>query len=105
MAAVTMRANLSGRWLLTAGLGGMGGAQPLAAVMAGASCIAIECQPSRIEMRLRLGYLDRAARDIDEALSIIRQACKEKKPTSVGLLGKLAEVLPDMLRRGVRPDL
>jgi len=97
--------NLSGRWLLTAGLGGMGGAQPLAAVMAGASCIAIECQPSRIEMRLRLGYLDRAARDIDEALSINPQACKEKKPTSVGLLGNVAEVLPDMLRRGVRPDL
>jgi urocanate hydratase len=97
--------NLSGRWLLTAGLGGMGGAQPLAAVMAGASCLAIECQPSRIEMRLRTGYLDQASNSIDEALSIIRRACEARKPVSVGLLGNAAEVLPELLRRGVRPDL
>src|SRR6202795_2290645 len=79
--------SLAGRWLLTAGLGGMGGAQPLASVMAGASCLAIECQPSRIEMRLRTGYLDVASEDIDEALAIIDKSCAEKKPVSVGLLG------------------
>ena len=97
--------DLSGRWLLTAGLGGMGGAQPLAAVMAGASCLAIECQPSRIEMRLRTGYLDRRSDSIDEALAIIRQSCAAKEPVSVGLLGNAAEILPELLRRGVRPDL
>jgi len=97
--------DLSGRWLLTAGLGGMGGAQPLAAVMAGASCLAIECQPSRIEMRLRTGYLDRRSDSLDEALAIIRQSCAVKKPVSVGLLGNAAEILPQLLRRGVRPDL
>ncbi|HEX7876135.1 MAG TPA: urocanate hydratase [Sphingobium sp.] len=97
--------DLSGRWLLTAGLGGMGGAQPLAAVMAGASCLAIECQPSRIEMRLRTGYLDRAAQSIDEALALIDQSRATKKPVSVGLLGNAAEILPDLYRRGVRPDL
>ncbi len=94
--------DLKGRWLLTAGLGGMGGAQPLAAVMAGASCLAIECQPSRIEMRLRTGYLDRAAESIDEALEIIGSA---DKPVSVGLLGNAAELLPEMFARGIRPDL
>ena len=97
--------DLHGRWLLTAGLGGMGGAQPLAAVMAGASCLAIECQPSRIEMRLRTGYLDQAANSIDEALSIIHRSCEAKQPVSVGLLGNAAEILPELLRRGVRPDL
>src|ERR1700710_1064551 len=69
--------DLSGRWLLTAGLGGMGGAQPLAAVMAGASCLAIECQPSRIEMRLRTGYLNRSADTIEEALAIVEQAGRD----------------------------
>jgi len=93
---------LSGRWILTAGLGGMGGAQPLAATMAGASCLAIECQPSRIEMRLRTRYLDRAANSIDEALEIIRTS---DKPVSVGLLGNAAEVLPELVRRGIRPDM
>ncbi|MES1973854.1 MAG: urocanate hydratase [Pseudomonadota bacterium] len=97
--------DLSGRWLLTAGLGGMGGAQPLAAVMAGASCLAIECQQSRIEMRLRTGYLDRSATTIDEALAIIDRARVEKKPVSVGLLGNAAELLPEMFARGIRPDL
>ncbi len=97
--------SLAGRWLLTAGLGGMGGAQPLAAVMAGASCLAVECQPSRIEMRLRTGYLDVAAENIDEALAIIEKSCAEKKPVSVGLLGNAADVLPELFRRGVRPDL
>ncbi|MFO0203545.1 MAG: urocanate hydratase, partial [Alphaproteobacteria bacterium] len=97
--------DLSGRWLLTAGLGGMGGAQPLASVFAGASCLAIECQPSRIDMRLRTGYLDAVAADIDDALAKIEQSCKDRRPISVGLLGNAAEVLPELLRRGVKPDL
>ncbi len=97
--------DLAGRWLLTAGLGGMGGAQPLAAVMAGASCLAIECQASRIEMRLRTGYLDQKAESLDEALEIIDRACKAKTPVSVGLLGNAAELLPRLFARGVRPDL
>ncbi|MDF2902020.1 MAG: urocanate hydratase [Phenylobacterium sp.] len=97
--------DLSGKWLLTAGLGGMGGAQPLAAVMAGVSCLAIECQPSRIEMRLRTGYLDKATEDVDEALAWIKQSCVDKSPISVGLLGNAAELLPELFKRGVRPDL
>jgi urocanate hydratase len=97
--------DLAGRWILTAGLGGMGGAQPLAATMAGASCLAVECQPSRIEMRLRTGYLDLQAQTLDEALVVIERACREKTPVSVGLLGNAADVLPELLRRGVRPDL
>src|ERR1700681_472049 len=96
--------DLSGKWFLTAGLGGMGGAQPLAAVMAGASCLAVECQPSRIEMRLRTRYLDRRADSLDEALKIIEQAGRDRKPVSVGLLGNAAERLPELVRRGVRPD-
>src|SRR5436190_3460001 len=97
--------NLAGRWLLTAGLGGMGGAQPLAAVMAGASCLAVECQRSRIDMRLKSGYLDHGTDTIDAALELIDRACREKQAISVGLLGNAAEVLPELLRRGVRPDL
>ncbi|HJS10030.1 urocanate hydratase [Sphingopyxis sp.] len=97
--------SLAGRWLLTAGLGGMGGAQPLAAVMAGASCLAIECQPSRIEMRLRTGYLDKQASSIDEAIAMIEEAHAGGKPVSVGLLGNAAEILPEIFRRGIRPDL
>ena len=96
--------DFSGRWILTAGLGGMGGAQPLAAVMAGASCLAIECQPSRIEFRLRTGYLDTHTTDLDEALRLIETSCKSKKPLSVGLLGNAADILPELLRRGIRPD-
>ncbi|MGC4250326.1 MAG: urocanate hydratase [Sphingobium sp.] len=97
--------DLSSRWLLTSGLGGMGGAQPLAAVMAGASCVAIECQASRIEMRLRTGYLDRSAETIDEAVAIVEQANRDGRPVSVGLLGNAAELLPEMVQRGIRPDL
>ena len=97
--------DLSGRWLLTAGLGGMGGAQPLAAVMAGASCLAIECQPSRIEMRLATGYLDHKADTIEQAMAILATAKAEGRVVSVGLLGNAADVLPDMYRRGIRPDL
>jgi urocanate hydratase len=93
--------DLKGRWILTAGLGGMGGAQPLAAVMAGAHCIAIECQESSIQKRLETRYLDRRATNIDEALEIIRAA---DVPTSVGLLGNAAEILPEMVKRGIRPD-
>ena len=96
--------DLGGRWILTAGLGGMGGAQPLAAVMAGASCLAVECQPSRIEMRLRTRYLDRQAGTLDEALAMIEDSVKRRVPVSVGLLGNIAEILPELLRRGVRPD-
>ena len=93
--------DLGGKWILTAGLGGMGGAQPLAAVMAGAHCIAIECQESRIAKRLETRYLDHRATSIDEALAIIRAA---DRPTSVGLLGNAAEILPGMVARGIRPD-
>jgi urocanate hydratase len=96
--------DLAGRWILTAGLGGMGGAQPLAATMAGASCLAIECQPSRIEMRLRTAYVDVQARDLDEALAIIEQAKRDKKAISVALLGNAADILPELVRRGVKPD-
>ena len=95
----------SGKWILTAGLGGMGGAQPLAATMAGASCLAIECQPSRIEMRLRTRYLDVAADTLDEALELLNQSIKDKKPQSIGLLGNAADILPELIKRGVRPDL
>lgn len=94
--------DLSGRWILTAGLGGMGGAQPLAATMAGASCLAIECQPSRIAMRLETGYLDRATESLDEALHIVMNATA---PVSVGLLGNAAALYPELVRRGVRPDV
>jgi len=95
----------SGKWILTAGLGGMGGAQTLAATMAGASCLAIECQRSRIEMRLKTRYLDVMAETLDEALALIEEAGRTEKPISVGLLGNAADVLPEMVRRGVRPDL
>ncbi|WP_296819723.1 urocanate hydratase [Brevundimonas sp.] len=95
----------SGRWILTAGLGGMGGAQPLAAAMAGASSITIECQRSRIEFRLRTRYVDVMAETLDEALALLQKSFDEKKPTSIGLLGNAADILPEMVRRGIRPDL
>jgi urocanate hydratase len=97
--------DLAGRWILTGGLGGMGGAQPLAATMAGASLLAVECQPSRIEARLRTGYLDTQATSLDEALAIVERAGRERKPVSIGLLGNAAEIFPDLVRRGVRPDV
>jgi urocanate hydratase len=97
--------DLKGKWILTAGLGGMGGAQPLASFLAGASCLAIECQRSRIEMRLRSGYLDHGTEKIEEALTIIERATRDRKPVSVGLLGNAAEILPQLFERGVRPDL
>ena len=92
----------SGKWVLTAGLGGMGGAQPLAATMAGMSMLAIECRQSRIEMRLRTRYLDKQAASLDEALAILRET---KTPISIGLLGNAADIVPEIVRRGVRPDL
>jgi urocanate hydratase len=97
--------DLADKWILTAGLGGMGGAQPLAATMAGASLLAIECERSRIDMRLKTRYLDRAAKDLDEALAIIDEASAARRPTSVGLLGNAAEILPEFVRRKVRPHL
>ena len=97
--------DLSGKWILTAGLGGMGGAQPLAATMAGASLLAVECQASRIEKRIETGYLDRWTKSLDEALRMIAAACAERTALSVGLLGNAAEVFPELVRRGVRPDI
>src|SRR5205814_3807774 len=93
---------LSDKWILTAGLGGMGGAQPLAATMAGASLLAIECQPSRLEMRLKTRYLDRQARDLDDSLALIAEACAKRTTTSVGLLGNATGGLPDLGRRKAR---
>jgi urocanate hydratase len=95
----------AGRWILTAGLGGMGGAQPLAATMAGASMLAIECQQSRIDMRLRTGYLDKQATGLDEALAMVRSACERKEAVSIGLLGNAADLFPELVKRNVRPDL
>ena len=97
--------SLEGRWILTGGLGGMGGAQPLAGVFAGASVLAVECQPSRIEKRLETRYLDHKAGTLDEALAMIRAATAEKRAISVGLLGNAADVFPELVRRGVVPDI
>ncbi|HXY76524.1 MAG TPA: urocanate hydratase [Steroidobacteraceae bacterium] len=96
--------NLAGRWILTAGLGGMGGAQPLAATMAGASLLAVECRPERIAKRLETRYLDVEAKNLDEALKLLERARASGEPVSIGLLGNACEVLPELLRRGVRPD-
>jgi urocanate hydratase len=101
--------DLAGRWILTAGLGGMGGAQPLAASFAGASSLNIECQRSRIEFRLKTRYLDEQATDLDDALARLERYTRERKAVSIGLLGNAAEILPELLRRakagGIRPDL
>jgi urocanate hydratase len=96
--------DLTGKWILTAGLGGMGGAQPLAATMAGASMLAVECQSDRIDMRLRTGYLDKRADDLDHALALINQATVDRKAVSIGVLGNAAEILPELVKRGMRPD-
>ena len=97
--------DLGGRWILTAGLGGMGGAQPLAATMAGASCLAVECDETRIDFRLRTGYVDAKANTLDEALGLIEDARSIGEAMSVGLLGNAADVFPEMVRRGIRPDM
>jgi urocanate hydratase len=96
---------LADRWILTAGLGGMGGAQPLAATIAGASMLAVECQQSRIDMRLKTRYLDVQAKDLDDAIALVRDAAAKRQPLSVGMLGNAAEILPELVRRGVRPDM
>ena len=96
------KGDLTGRWILTGGLGGMGGAQPLAGVFAGASVLAVECQASRIEKRLETRYLDYRADDLDTALNMVRTATR---PISVGLLGNAAEIFPELVRRGVVPDI
>ena len=97
--------SLVGRWILTAGLGGMGGAQPLAATFAGACSLTIECQQSRIDFRLRSRYLDEQAADLDDALARVAKHTAEGRATSIGLLGNAAEILPELVRRGVKPDL
>lgn len=97
--------NLKGRWILTGGLGGMGGAQPLAAVMAGACCLAVECNPDSIDFRLRTRYLDAKTESLDEALEMIRVWTEAGEAKSVGLLGNAAEILPELVCRGVRPDI
>jgi len=96
--------NLDGKWIFTAGLGGMGGAQPLAATMAGFSMLAVECRQSRIDKRLETGYVDAQAKSLDEALARFDTAKKNKKPISVALLGNVVDVLHEMLERGIRPD-
>ncbi len=96
--------DLTGKWILTAGLGGMGGAQPLAATMAGACMLAIECRQSSIDMRLRTRYIDEQATDLDDALARIEKYCGEGRAVSVALLGNAAEILPELVRRDVRPD-
>ncbi|MBX6322446.1 MAG: urocanate hydratase [Rhodospirillaceae bacterium] len=96
---------LAGRWILTGGLGGMGGAQPLAATMAGACLLGVECDAARIERRLQTGYLDRSTASLDEALAIVAEGCRTRSPVSVGLLGNAAEVFPELVRRRVRPDV
>src|SRR5688572_7051266 len=96
--------SMKGRWILTGGLGGMGGAQPLAATMAGASILCVECAPSRIERRLQLKYLDQRANTLDEGLAMVREAAARGQALSVGLLGNAAEIFPELIRRNVRPD-
>ena len=97
--------SLKGRWILTAGLGGMGGAQPLAASLAGASSLNIECQQSRIDLRLQTRYLDEQAKDLDDALQRIEHYTQMGEAKSIGLLGNAADILPELVRRGVKPDL
>jgi urocanate hydratase len=96
--------DLRGKWILTAGLGGMGGAQPLAASLAGACSLTIECQQSRIDMRLKTRYVDEQALDLDDALTLIEKYCSQGRAVSIALLGNAAEILPELVRRGVRPD-
>jgi urocanate hydratase len=97
--------NLNGKWILTGGLGGMGGAQPLAAVFAGACCLAVECNSDSIDFRLRTKYLDEKTDSLDEALEMINRWTKAGEAKSVGLLGNAADVFPEIYRRGVRPDI
>src|SRR5678815_3434281 len=98
------KGDLTGKWILTAGLGGMGGAQPLAASLAGACSLNIECQQSRIDMRLRTRYVYEQATDLDDALARIEKYTQAGQAKSIALLGNAAEILPELVRRGVRPD-
>ena len=97
--------NLSGKWILTGGLGGMGGAQPLAAAMAGACCLAVECNPESIDFRLRTKYLDERADTLDDALQMIQDWTYNGEAKSVGLLANAADIFPELVKRGVRPDI
>jgi len=97
--------NLTGRWILTGGLGGMGGAQPLAAVMAGACCLAVECDETRADFRLRTRYVDEKTHDLDEALAMIEAWTKAGEAKSVALIGNAADVFPELVKRGVKPDM
>ena len=97
--------DLTGKWILTGGLGGMGGAQPLAAVMAGACCLAVECNPESLDFRLRTRYLDEKTDSLDKALEIIAKWTDAGEAKSVGLLGNAAEIFPELVKRGVRPDI
>jgi urocanate hydratase len=97
--------NLTGKWILTAGLGGMGGAQPLAATMAGASLLAVECDPNHIERRLKSGYLDQKTDNLDTALTLLRNSLQTGRAISIGLLGNAADIFPELIKRGIRPDL
>jgi len=97
--------SLDGKFVLSGGLGGMGGAQPLAATMNGAVFLGVEVDPARIEKRLKSGYCDKIAWSLDEALNLIDQARKDRKPVSVGLVGNCADVLPEIVKRGVVPDV
>ncbi|MET3616056.1 urocanate hydratase [Rhizobium aquaticum] len=97
--------DLTGKWVLTGGLGGMGGAQPLAAVMAGACCLAVECNPDSIDFRIRTRYVDAKAETLDEAMEMINRWTAAGEAKSVGLLGNCADILPEMVRRGIRPDM
>jgi urocanate hydratase len=96
--------NLNGKWILTAGLGGMGGAQPLAATMAGASLLAVECRQSRIAKRVETGYIDAQAKDLSDALAMLETSKRNGKPVSVALLGNIVDVLDKLLERGIKPD-
>jgi len=97
--------SLEGRFVLTGGMGGMGGAQPLAVTMNGGVCLDVEVDPERIRKRLATAYCDTMVEDLDEALGLVRDAVRSRRPLSVGLVGNCAEVLPEMVRRGVRPDV
>lgn len=97
--------DLKGRWILTAGLGGMGGAQPLAAVMAGACCLAVECDETRADFRQRTRYVDEKTKDLDEALKMIEQWTAAGEAKSVALIGNAADIFPELVKRGIRPDI
>jgi urocanate hydratase len=97
--------NLTGKWILTGGLGGMGGAQPLAAVMAGACCLTVECDETRADFRLRTRYVDEKVHKLDDALALIDKWTKANEAKSVALIGNAADVFPELYQRGIRPDM